>query len=137
VLLLLRGLPVLVEVGLFVYCLIDAIQTPSDEMRNLPKAAWILLIVLVPLIGSIAWLVAGKPTTRRQSAWAAGNGFPEHDRPRYRQVAPDDDPAFLARLRQVDDEHRETLAKWEQSLREREARLRETEGGDTGESTPR
>ena len=71
-----RGLPVLIEICLFVYCLIDAIQTPSDEMRNLPKVTWVILIILVPFIGSIAWLVAGKPNSRRQSAWAVRPRIP-------------------------------------------------------------
>ena len=63
---LLRGLPVLIELGLLVYCLIDAIQTPSQDHRNLAKPLWILLIILVPIVGGIAWLVAGRPP--RQAA---------------------------------------------------------------------
>ena len=129
--LLLRGLPVLIEIGLLVFCLIEAIQTPSDEVRNLPKFAWVLLIVVLPLVGSIAWLVAGRPNTRRHSRWPAGGGFPENQRPA-RPVAPDDDPEFLARLRRVDEDHEEALRLWEQDLRAREERLRrpETDPGD-------
>ena len=36
------------EIGLLVYCLIDAIQTPDAEVRNLPKIVWILLILFIP-----------------------------------------------------------------------------------------
>ena len=120
--LLLRGLPVLIEIGLLVFCLIDAIQTPGDEARNLPKLWWILLIIFVPIIGCIAWLVAGRPNTRRHSAWRVGNGFPEYERPRV--AAPDDDPEFLANLKQADAEHERTLRRWEDDLRAREAELR-------------
>jgi hypothetical protein len=131
---LLRGLPVLIEVGLFVFCLIDVIQTPSDEVRNLNKGLWILLIVFLPIIGGVAWLVAGRPNTRRQSAWRVGNGFPEHERPaRPRVVAPDDDPDFIADLRRVDHEHEDTLRKWEADLREREAKLRRESDDDRRE----
>ena len=38
--------------------------------------------------------------------------------------APDDDPAFLAQLRKVDDEHRDALRRWEEDLRQREDRMR-------------
>lgn len=137
--LLLRGLPVLIEVGLLVFCLIEAIQTPSDEIRNLPKGLWIILIVLLPLIGSIAWLVAGRPIVRRRNTWAVGNGFPEYQRPgaggpggQGRSMAPDDDPEFLAGLRQVNREHAETLRKWEDDLRRREQELRRKDDA-TGE----
>jgi hypothetical protein len=124
-LLLLRGLPALIELGLLIFCLIEAIQTPSDEMRNLPKVAWIILILFVPVIGGIAWLVAGRPTTRRRPGWRSGSGFPEYERPYGgRSVAPDDDPAFLAQLRSSNDEHEQALRTWEADLRRREEQLR-------------
>lgn len=101
---LLRGLPVLIEVGLLIFCLIEAIQTPSNELRNLPKPLWIMFIVLVPLIGGIAWLVAGRPVAADQDTWAVRNDFPEYERPRpTRSIAPDDDPEFLAQLRLPED----------------------------------
>ncbi len=58
---MLRYLPFLVEFALLVFCLIDCIQTDSFRVRNLPRPLWVLLIVLLPLIGPIAWLVAGRP----------------------------------------------------------------------------
>ena len=100
---LLRGLPVLIEVGLLIYCVIDAIQTPGPQVRNLPKALWIVLIVLVPLLGGIGWLLAGRPDPR--DPWPASDGLPQHERPRaVRPIAPDDDPEFLARLRRPHDD---------------------------------
>ena len=125
-LLLTRGLPVIIELGLLIYCLINCIQTPADEVRNLPKVGWIVLIVLLPLIGSIAWLAAGRPQGRRGSApWLAGptSGFPEYERPR-RTVAPDDDPDFLRELNQVDGQHEKLLSDWEEDLRRREQEVR-------------
>ena len=130
---LLRGLPVFLEIGLLVFCLIDVIQTPSDEVRNLSKGLWVLLIIMLPVIGGVAWLVAGRPDRRQRSAWRAGGGFPESERPRPRRpVAPDDDPEFLAQLRRVDEEHEEALRRWEQDLRRREERLRRS-GNEPGE----
>jgi hypothetical protein len=125
VFLALRGLPVLLEIGLLVFCLIECIQTPADEVRNLPKTGWVLLIIILPLIGGIAWLVAGRPNTRRVNTWRVGGGFPEGERPAARRVvAPDDDPDFLAQMRKVDQEHEEALRRWEQNLKAREAELR-------------
>jgi hypothetical protein len=80
----------IVEIGLLVYCLIDCLQTDSLLVRNLPKLAWVALIVLVPVAGSIAWLVAGRPL--RQPPRPAGT------------IAPDDDPDFLRGLRRPPDD---------------------------------
>ena len=120
----LRGLPLLIEIGLLIFCLIDAIQTPADETRNLSKGWWILLILFFPIIGGIAWLVAGRPArTHRSNQWRMGGGFPEYERPR-RPVGPDDDPAFLSEMRQVNTEQEETLRRWEADLKRREAEQR-------------
>jgi len=83
-----RGMPFLLELGLLLYCLIDVVQTPPKQCRNLGKVWWIALIVVLPLAGGIAWLVAGRP--RRFEVSVEGR------RP---VVAPDDDPDFLAELR--------------------------------------
>lgn len=126
-----RGLPVLIEVGLLIYCLIEAIQTPSDEIRGLGKGWWILLIIFVPLIGGIAWLVAGRPVRNRgNQQWRMGGGFPEDQRNRRRPpMGPDDDPEFLGEIRKVNDEQEETLKKWEADLKRREDEQRRRENG--------
>lgn len=103
-----RYLPFLVELALLVYCLIDCIQTDSVLVRNLPKPAWVLLIVVLPVVGGIAWLVAGRPERAargRQVPWpsTATAGFPAHERPR--PTAPDDDPELLATMRTPDPTH--------------------------------
>jgi len=118
----------LIELGLTLFCLIECIQTPGDRVRNLPTWAWILLILVVPYVGSIAWLVAGRPTAasaRRSVPWPSTEtaGFPEYERP----ITPDDDPAFLARLAASESGDRRLFAQWEADLRAREARLRDTE----------
>lgn len=122
-----RVLPLVVELGLLVFCLIDCIQAEPARVRNLPKGIWILLIVVLPLVGGIAWLVAGRPLRSPASTvpWPSTGtaGFPEYERPR--PLAPDDDPAFLAGLRASDDRHERMLDEWEADLRAREQRLRE------------
>jgi hypothetical protein len=129
-----RGLPVLLEVGLLIFCLIEAIQTPADEIRGLGKGYWILLIIVLPLIGGIAWLVAGRPLrNRNRNQWQMGSGFPEYERNRSRAPrGPDDDPEFLSEIRKVNTEQEETLKKWEADLkrREEEQRRRETDSSE-------
>ena len=51
----------LLELILLVYCVLNVITTPEDQVRNLPKLLWLVLVILLPLIGGIAWLVAGRP----------------------------------------------------------------------------
>jgi hypothetical protein len=122
----LRVLPALIELALIIYCLIDCIQTPADEVRNLPKVVWILLILLIPIVGPVVWLVAGRPQRgpKRQVPWPSTQtaGFPEYERPR--PTGPDDDPEFLQEMKRGNDEQEQLLRRWEEDLREREERLR-------------
>ncbi len=134
---LLRVLPALIQLVLLVYCLIDCIQTDSILVRNLSKTVWILLIIFVPIVGPIAWLVAGRPQREehRNVPWPSTqtSGFPEYERPR--QQAPDDDPAYLESLRRSDTEHEQILRKWEEDLRKRDRELRDGGAGEQGGSS--
>jgi hypothetical protein len=91
----------LVQIVLAVIALISCISAEDGELRGLPKLAWVVVILLFPLIGSIVYFIAGRPvtTTPRPGVWRMGGGFPEADRAR-RPLAPDDDPDFLRSLRE-------------------------------------
>ncbi|MEZ0449492.1 PLD nuclease N-terminal domain-containing protein [Cellulomonas sp. ICMP 17802] len=121
---MIRYLPFLIELGLLVYCLIDCIQT--DVPRNLPKITWVFVIIILPLVGGIAWLVAGRPEHRpaRNVPWPSTQtaGFPEYERPR--RSNPDDDAEFLAGMTRSDQTHEQMLKDWEAQLREREQKLK-------------
>ena len=65
-----------ISVGLMVWCLVEAISADGHRIRNLPKVAWILLILFFPLAGSIAWLLGGRPTAAADRAGAS----PDPDR---------------------------------------------------------
>ncbi|MGL5864452.1 MAG: PLDc N-terminal domain-containing protein [Dermatophilaceae bacterium] len=84
---MLRYVPVLLSLALTVYCVVDTIQTDDARVQHLPKIAWLILILLFPVVGPAAWLCAGRPR-RRPRPLAPPRG------PR----GPDDDPDFLGQI---------------------------------------
>lgn len=84
---------VLAVVGLFiwVYSVIDVIQADQAKVRRLPKGVWVVVTITLPVVGAIAWFLAGRPgglaPPRRQPP----------NRPRG-PMGPDDDPDFLRGL---------------------------------------
>lgn len=107
------------ELCLVVYCVLNVLTTPDGEVRNLPKVGWLLLVLLFPLVGGVAWLVAGRPQGPARSLPYKGNqGLPaEYDRPgRATASSPDDDAAFLRSLKERADAQRR------QAEQERKAR---------------
>ncbi|WP_431910361.1 PLD nuclease N-terminal domain-containing protein [Nonomuraea jabiensis] len=100
----------LVTLVLWLYCLFDVITTPDVLCRNLPKIVWVIVVLLFPLIGSVAWLVAGRPERSREVT--RPSAFPEYDRPgRFAAVNPDDDEEFLRRCRERAEEQRRNAPK--------------------------
>lgn len=103
---------VLILLVLMVWALVEVAQAERHQIRLLSKPIWIILIVLAPTVGAIAWFLLGRPkdgaTTparplqrpTRPAPWSARNQ--QVSRP-----APDDDPEFLASLkRQAERERR-------------------------------
>lgn len=127
----LYGLLFLIDLVMLVWAVIDCLSTDEYLVRNLPKIAWVFIILLFSPVGWIAWLVAGRPQPAARagagSQWRPGSGFPENDRPRARQMAPDDDPAFLRDLAKNRRADEEMFSKWEADLRRREEELRRRE----------
>jgi hypothetical protein len=100
----------LILLGLWIFCLIDVITTDQSQMRNLPKMVWVLLVLVLPDIGSILWLVAGREwqsAGRPRGNGGAVGAFPEYDRPgRAVPASPDDDEQFLRNVRERADQQR-------------------------------
>lgn len=100
----------LLVLALCLYCLIDVIGRSADEVRNLPKFGWIVLVLFFPLVGSIAYLVAGRPqqaVARRSPYERSAPEFPEYDRPGRASAAdPEADAAFLRQVRARAEEQR-------------------------------
>jgi phospholipase D-like protein len=130
VLLLDFGLVSIVLLALWVYCIFDVIATDDSLVRNLPKGMWLLIVIFLPDIGSLAWLLLGRPM---YASWRPGD---TSRRPTRRVVGPEDRDDFPAGpTRQVPPpprpiESRESeLAAWEEQLRRREEELRRREEG--------
>jgi len=99
----------------WVFCLIDLITTDEALCRNMPKTAWILVVLLLADVGAVLWLVAGRPwpsTSRSADLPYRGNrgpvaAYPEYDRPgRFAATDAADDEEFLRRVRERAEEQR-------------------------------
>jgi hypothetical protein len=70
-----------------VFVTVFAASAKKNEVRNLPKWAWIVICLFVPIIGGLLYLVLGRPI-----------GGPKNRFGKTKIVAPDDDPTFLRDL---------------------------------------
>ena len=123
--LVLGGAGVVVELALLVYCVLNIVTTPESQIRNLPKLVWLLLVVVLPLIGGIAWLVGGRPVGPQRVGGLPYKGnagrFPEYERPgRAAAQNPDDDEAFLRGLRERAEEQRRRASEQARRIRDEE-----------------
>lgn len=73
-----------VAIVLVIYAIFDAAATPRFQVKLLPKPVWLLLIVIVPVLGALAWIFAG--TKRLRPGPGRGPRPPR---------GPDDDPDYL------------------------------------------
>ena len=127
------GIVALALLALWIYCIVDVIATDEALIRNLPKMVWLLIVIFVPTVGSIVWLLLGRP---ERAGFAPGDssyraeprgGWADRRSPRSTGVmAPDDDPRFLAEV----DERARKLREWEDDLKRREDDLRKREEGE-------
>ncbi|MEU5243130.1 PLD nuclease N-terminal domain-containing protein [Streptomyces asoensis] len=128
---MLRYLPFLLVLALWIYAFIDCLNTPEGEVRGLPKVVWVIIILLFGevLVGPVAWLVAGRP--RRVPAGGAAAAEQQPRARRTEWVAPDDNPEFLKSLKDETARNEEKLLKdWEADLRRREDELKRRESGE-------
>jgi hypothetical protein len=111
----------LLVLALDIFCLIDVITSDESRVRNLPKIAWFVLILLFPLIGSIVWLAGGRPQANAVGHHFGGHGrspherpaasYPEYDRPgRASGVSSESDDEFLRSVRERAEDQRRRYA---------------------------
>jgi hypothetical protein len=106
-----EGVGLLLVVALWIFCLVDVIVSKEDECRNLPKLLWLLIVLMLPDVGSVLWLIAGRPRGLRQS-WQQRTPrtatAPRTTTARRARMAPpvanpDDDEEFLRSIRRTDE----------------------------------
>ncbi len=101
-----------VQLVLMILALISSLS--ADRVRAMPRALWIVVILLIPLIGPAAYFLFGRPVPPPRE------GGPVRRTPP-RPSSPDDDPDFL---RSMDTEQtrreRELLDQWERDLQYRD-----------------
>ena len=109
------GVVFLVLLAFWVYALYDAITTNDVLVRNLPKVAWVIIIILLFEIGAAAWFLLGRPSK------ASLSNPPD----RYRGYSNPLDAADMTGLSPVvrDREERARLRVWEEQLRRREEEI--------------
>ena len=118
----------LAEVALVAVALISCLSTEDEEIRTLPRAGWVFVILFLPLVGAVAWFSAGRPVPVAGGVRIRGLGSgyrpglragrADWSRPQRRVAAPDDDADFL---RSLDVEQarrdRELFRRWEDDLK--------------------
>lgn len=63
----------LIYLAILVFALVDIITSDNWRVRYMPKVAWVLLVVFLPLIGSILWLVLGKERSMPEALGSLGD----------------------------------------------------------------
>lgn len=77
-----------------IYALVDCVQTDRRVVRTMPKPVW-LIAVLVPVLGPVGWLLAGRASARGGRPPRRPGRRPPGPRG---PLGPDDDPDFLRKL---------------------------------------
>jgi len=101
---------------IFVYGLVDVIRTDGRLTRGISKPAWIVVMIVLPVLGAILWLLIGRPR----------GSSPQQN---YRHpTAPDDDPDFLRNL-EVRRRNEAEAARLKKLKDELDAKAKDPDGG--------
>jgi hypothetical protein len=121
---------------LWIYCIYDVITTDDVIIRHLPKLVWLLIVFMLPDIGSILWLGLGRPQIWTRQA---------HNPQRYGSSRLRTSPSPMAALEDGSLDHLSPIVRhreeqtrlhmWEAQLKRREEELRRRELGDFGEGS--
>jgi len=142
------GILLVLEYGLAVFCFVDIATSPEAAVPWIPRWGWIVAVLVLPAGASIGWLVAGRPRRNRLRGAAiaqaavvaaadagdvAGQVSAAVRRARACHFGSlEEDAALLAQLWDVNEEHEQTLRRWEDDLRRREEAWRQRVRRDQG-----
>lgn len=89
----------LLLLAFWIYSIVDCGLQPPTRHRGVSKPAWILIVVLIPVLGGVLWFAVGR--TRASELRGVR--------------APDDDPEFLGRIGSISDQD-ERIRRLEEEL---------------------
>ena len=78
----LEGVLGFVLFAIWIWALIDCITTERDLARNLPKGAWLIIVILLFNLGAILWFLLGRPAKKH---WRPSTGPTDYPPPRRRR----------------------------------------------------
>ncbi|HEX4492126.1 MAG TPA: PLD nuclease N-terminal domain-containing protein [Acidimicrobiia bacterium] len=108
------GIVALALLLFWVWALFDCVATDAALCRNLPKGVWIIIVLILPDIGSLLWLLLGRP---ERAHWRPGST--DYSKPR-RPIGVEDHPRYRAIAGVTDRQSAELdarLDEWEQQQR--------------------
>lgn len=91
-------------IGFWVYAVVDCSLTDARRARGIPKAAWVVVILFLSIVGGALWFIVGKDRSQGATVGRAS-------------MAPDDDPRFLKHL-SSDAEQEERIRELEREIAE-------------------
>ena len=111
---------------LMVFALVDIIRADRWSIRHLDKSLWIIIVILLPLIGSVLWFTIARDYDRSIDLGSFGG-------PRRRNVLPPVESTTERELAALDRE----IERQEQDdrIRRLEAKLRARQGETTSEAS--
>lgn len=115
----------LILLTVFVVALVDVILRRDDQVRYLPKLAWVFIVILLPLIGSVLWFTVGREyqprPSRPRTVGMPGQYRPSAPAPSAPARSADSTEAQLAALeREIEEADRaRTIRRLEEELRRR------------------
>jgi hypothetical protein len=109
----------------FVYGLVDVIRTDGRLAKGISKPAWIVVMVVLPVVGAALWFIIGRPkkSDRIPQPYA------------HHPLAPDDDPDFLRNL-ELRRRQQAEAARLKKLRDEMDAKERGTQDGSRADDDP-
>lgn len=125
-----RVLVAVAILAIYVYGIVDVIRTDKHLTRGISKTAWMVVVVVLPVVGAALWFIIGRPRGSRPVAQSYSH-----------TTAPDDDPDFLRNLeiRRRKQAEADRLKKLRDELQAKERKLNggtSATGGAEGKGNP-
>lgn len=110
-------------IAFWIYSIVDCALQPPTRHRGVSKPAWMLIVIILPVLGGVLWFAVGRGSAKAAAAVRA----------------PDDDPAFLQQIGSQSDQD-ERIRRLEEELAQLDAedddpRWNPPENGTAGGST--